>query len=101
MKYVLAKLVSGDIVIGKLYPNSEHLEDTYEIQIMPDEQGNMGVAMMPLLYPFVKDGQTVDVSRIMTQEDCPQNLINSYVQMTSGIQITKPHEAKGQGLKLV
>jgi len=99
MKTTLAKLITGEIVVAKYKDsNPEFLEDTFVVNFEPNPDGRIEIQLFPYMYPFIKVGVSIDISKVVYRDDCPKELEDAYIQVTSGIVIPKKTSSN---LKLV
>jgi hypothetical protein len=90
----LFRLVDGAHVIGK---REEHfIKDALQITMTPEEVVNENgekataqrIGLVPMLYPFQVEhkGTNIDISNSMCSIDCPNELLNVYMQVISETQ---------------
>lgn len=88
------KLVTGENVIGKDLTedsggfDTDTLHEVATVQIVPQQNG-MSVALVPYNFPFAREMKDkVAKCHIISEiKDIPEELLNKYVEATSGIAI--------------
>lgn len=84
---VIAKLIDGSYVVGKITKDQQIVEGV-EMMLMPSQMGQMGVAMVPILYPFNKNLNNdivIDYNKILFSIPADEDIINKYIETTIGI----------------
>lgn len=95
--YVLAafKLASGDEIITKARAVSSdtlELEKPRAIVLMRDGKGGVAKTIIPFMHMCPDASMFLNNSQIMTtvkKEDIPSDVIDAYLEDTSGIQLAK------------
>ena len=80
----LIRLTDGSFAIGK--EESNLFKDVLQVSLTPEKDG-IKIGVVPMLYPLVTNhtGMSVDKKFVVCVEDCPNNLLNIYMQATSTI----------------
>lgn len=92
-KIKVFKLVTGEEIIGKavsVNPETKNIqmESVLSIGIMPTGNGQVQVRMMPFMISGSEGTVDLDIDKIVAEANTPsEDLINAYVQQTSGIQL--------------
>ena len=88
-KYAVAKLISGEMVIGYIEDqDTDYLRECFSI-IVVDKGGVFDFDIVPYLYPFEQDGSLISTLNILAATDAPEEIKSVYIQKTSGIIIPK------------
>lgn len=82
---IIAKLTTGETVIGKESIQNEYLHDVFLVMMHPNEMGSMGVTLVPYMVPFTDKGATIDVKHIVSTIECPAEFEASYIRATTGL----------------
>lgn len=83
---VIAKLITGEMVVGSFYHmEKEFLEDVYLIMMMPDGMGSMSMSLAPYMMPFDKYGCMLKSEHIVKDIPATKEVENAYIQATSNI----------------
>lgn len=92
MKYSLLKLVSGEMILAEDKTLDESapeyvLAGPVQLAFQLTQDGKMGLRMIPM-NPFVTSmSETIAIKKthIMFELTPPQDIVNQYVQLTSGL----------------
>lgn len=86
----LAKIVTGEIVMGIDAPELGGIKDVANVQIIPSG-GGMQLALLPFGFPFEEDikGFIANDKVIYEIEKIPSELIDKYTEAKSNIRIAK------------
>lgn len=97
MTYILLKLVSGELIISENQTVDSSAEEyvlkgpaQLSFQLMPD--GKLGLRMIPM-NPFMNSpDETIVIKKahVMFELPVPQDIINQYIQVTSGLVVPSP-----------
>lgn len=83
----ICKLIDGSFVVGK-FNKDEQLIDGVEMMLVPGQMGQMGIAMVPIMYPFnknVKNDIIIDKSKILHILEADDDIISKYIEASIGI----------------
>jgi len=85
----LVKLVSGDMVVGKINTDSNKIEDPATIQAMPTQQGTQMV-LLPFGYPFDQEmhGEISMENILFEYKTCPEELKTKYIEAVTNISMS-------------
>ena len=85
----LAKLVSGDMIVGKFDEAGKKIEDPAAIQAMPTQQGTQMV-LLPFGYPFDQEmhGQISMEHVLFEYKNCPEELKTKYLEALTNISLS-------------
>lgn len=106
----LFKLVSGDMVVGKVDETGTKITDPAAIQAMPTQQGGSQMVLLPFGYPFDQEmhGEIAMSNVLFEFKNCPEELKTKYIEavtnisMTSGgLDLSATNEEGSGGLNLV
>lgn len=84
----LCKLVTGEVVVGKLVDNK--LEECLALQAVPVSEREIKMGISPYFSPYSQAPIHIDIQFCMVITDADPELCNQYSQITSGISIVKP-----------
>lgn len=87
----LAKLVNGDLVIGKFDAEGSKLTEVVAIQTVPTQQG-VQVVLLPFGYPFEQEIEgELDWKFVMYEyKTIPEDMQQRYLEAVSNITIASP-----------
>lgn len=91
MEIKLAKLISGEILIGKY--DRPGLAEAYLVQAVPQNNNSFNVLILPLFMPISKDAVNISADKIITMIDAPDNIKNEYTRLTTGLVMPSSAEA--------
>ncbi len=82
----LAKLVSGEMIVGKYDGEGRKFDEPATIQAMPTQQGTQMV-LLPFGYPFDQEmhGQISLDHVIFEYKNCPEELKTKYIEALTNI----------------
>lgn len=85
----LAKLISGDFVVGMDDAENKGIKNVGALQFVPAETGGMSVALIPFGFPFENEfeGFIGNDKIIYEVLKVPEDLQNKYTEATSSIQL--------------
>ncbi|MDL2268008.1 hypothetical protein LJC46_08500 [Desulfovibrio sp. OttesenSCG-928-G15] len=85
----MAKLVSGETVIGKWDENGSAINDPAVLQTVPTQQG-VQMMLMPFGYPFDSEfsGSVATAHVIYEYKSCPEELKTKYMEATSNLTLS-------------
>ncbi|MDR0828270.1 MAG: hypothetical protein LBN33_10455 [Desulfovibrio sp.] len=85
----MAKLVSGETVIGKYDAGAAEFRDPAVLQTVPTQQG-VQMMLMPLGYPFDNDftGKVSMQHVIYEYKNCPEELQTKYMEACSNLSLS-------------
>lgn len=86
----LAKLVSGDMVLGKWDAQENKIKDPATLQTVPTQQGGVQMALLPFGYPFDSElhGEISAEHVLYWYKNVPEDLTNKYWEASSNISIS-------------
>lgn len=93
-KIVVARLVGGQTVIGKLLPHDSIviLEDPMELFAAP-AGGALRISMIPFgsLFGALPPVDQLDITNLelVPQIEAPQGMADEYIKLTSGIEVAR------------
>ncbi len=96
----MAKLVSGDIVIGKWSVDGSKIEDPAVVQTVPTQQG-VQMMLMPFGYPFEQKMEGFVETRHVIYEysNFPEEMSTKYLEASSNLTISSPSDLQNlQGM---
>jgi hypothetical protein len=83
----VCKLVDGSFIVGKQNKEGDIIE-AVELISIPDRTGGMGMAIVPLMYPFntdITNNLTINSRDIIVCMEANDELVSKYVEATIGI----------------
>ena len=85
----LAKLVSGDMIVGKFDEAASKITDPATIQAMPTQQGTQMV-LLPFGYPFDQEMHgEISMNHVLFQyKNCPEELKDKYLEALTNISLS-------------
>ena len=86
----LAKLVSGDMVLGKWDAQENKIKDPATLQTVPTQQGGVQMALLPFGYPFDSElhGEISAEHVLFWYQTVPEDLTSKYWEASSNISIS-------------
>ncbi len=86
----LAKLVSGEMVVGKCSEDGKNIEDPATIQAMPTQQGGSQMVLLPYGYPFDQEMHgTISFEHVLFEyKNCPEELKTKYIEALTNISMS-------------
>ncbi len=86
----MAKLVSGEIIIGKYNELANQFDEVALMQSVPTKEG-VQMMMLPYGYPFEQTFvASVDLKHVMyAYQSTPEELQNKYIEILTNISIQK------------
>lgn len=92
----MAKLINGDMVIGKWDAEEKKIKDPAMIQALPTQQGGVQMLLLPFGYPFDQDmGGHVSMEHVLYEyRKCPDELKTKYLEATSNLTLSTPGDLK-------
>ncbi len=91
----MAKLVNGDIVIGKWTPEEGKIKDAAAIQTIPTQQG-VQMLLLPFGYPFdtAMDAE-ISLSHVLYEyKKCPEELKTKYMEAITNLTLSGPGDLR-------
>lgn len=87
----LAKLVNGDMVLGKWSEDGKTIKDPAVLQTVPSQQG-VQMVILPYGYPFEQDmaGEISTEHIIYEYQTCPEELQTKYTEASSNLTLSSP-----------
>jgi hypothetical protein len=84
----LYRLADGTQIVGK--EESHYIKDALQVTLTQEENNGekaLMIGLVPLLYPFqtAHKGTDIDRSHILCSIDCPNEILNVYMQATSAL----------------
>ena len=88
-KIRLAKLISGDFIVGVDDEEKKGIKNIGSLQFVPAETGGMSVALIPYGFPFEDEFKGfIENDKILYEaEKVPEDLQNKYTEATSDIKL--------------
>lgn len=85
----LAKLITGEMVIGKRDAATKTITDPAILQTVPTQQG-VQMLLMPYGYPFEQDftGSVSETHVIYLYKKCPEELKDKYLEAISNLTLS-------------
>ena len=85
----MAKLVSGDIAVGKFDAATSTIKDPAILQTVPTQQG-VQMMLMPFGYPFDNsfDGSIASAHILFEYKNCPEELKTKYLEACSNLTLS-------------
>lgn len=85
----LVKLVSGDMVIGKVGVEEGKITEIAALQTVPTQQG-VQMMMLPFGYPFEQDFDgSVSIAHVLYEyKSCPEELRIKYMEAISNLTLS-------------
>jgi hypothetical protein len=84
--YALAKLVTGEFVIGKVDDKDGLLLNVFTLLVSPGRNGTLDVSMLPYLAPFLSARDVaVPMARVVTLTEAPAAMLAQYHRECSGL----------------
>lgn len=98
----LAKIVGGEMVIGKYNEEEKALTDVAVLQTLPSEQG-VQILLLPYGYPFDQAFDAkISYDHVLYQyKNCPGDIKDRYLEATSNITLSTGNlglDLKGEGV---
>jgi hypothetical protein len=86
----LFRLVSGDMVVGKVDEADKKITDPAAIQAMPTQQGGSQMVLLPFGYPFDQEmhGEIAMSNILFEFKNCPEELKTKYIEAVTNISMT-------------
>lgn len=86
----LFKLISGDMVLGKLDEKEGKLKEPASLQTLPTQQGGVQMALLPFGYPFDNEIQgEISLEHVLYRyKNVPEELKNKYMEASSNLTIS-------------
>lgn len=86
----LLKLVSGDMVVGKIDETGTKIIDPAAIQAMPTQQGGSQMVLLPFGYPFDQEmhGEIAMSNVLFEFKNCPEELKTKYIEAVTNISMS-------------
>lgn len=82
----IAKLITGEVVIGYFEDNNEEfLRECYILILNPTEDGKSRLNLYPYMVPFTDKGSDIDSNAIICTVRVPEELEKKYFETISGI----------------
>lgn len=85
----LVKIVSGDMVIGKVGAEEGKITDVATLQTMPTQQG-VQMMLLPFGYPFEQDFEgSISLDHVIYEyKECPEELKTKYMESTTNLTLS-------------
>lgn len=85
----LAKIVSGDFVIGVDDQKKGGIDEAALVQIVPSATGSLSIALLPLGFPFEEEitGFVSNDKILYVIQKVPEELKNKYTEAKTNIRI--------------
>ncbi|MFP4071786.1 MAG: hypothetical protein ACLFTB_07025 [Desulfovibrionales bacterium] len=92
----MAKLVNGDMIIGKWDAAANKINDPAMIQVIPTQQGGVQMMILPFGYPFENEiTGSISIDHIMYEyKTTPEELKNKYLEAVSNLTISTAKDMK-------
>lgn len=91
----MAKLINGDIVIGKWDAAAGKIKDAAAIQTIPTQQG-VQMVMLPFGYPFdtAMDAE-INLAHVLYEyKKCPEELKTKYMEAVTNLTLSGPGDLR-------
>ena len=91
----LAKLINGDLVLGKWSEDGSRIQYPAAIQTLPTQQG-VQMLLLPFGYPFEQEiGGEISAAHVMYEfKKCPEELKNKYLEATTNLTLSTAGDLK-------
>ncbi|MFW6323543.1 MAG: hypothetical protein ACOC0U_00635 [Desulfovibrionales bacterium] len=92
----MAKIINGDMVIGKWDESGRRIEDPAMVQVIPTQQGGVQMMLLPFGYPFEMEitGE-ISLDHILYEfKSTPEELKNKYLEAVSNLTISSSGDLK-------
>lgn len=85
----LAKLINGDLVLGKWSEDGSKIQDPAQIQTLPTQQG-VQMLLLPFGYPFEQEiSGEISTKHVMYEfKKCPEDIKTKYLEATSNLTLS-------------
>jgi hypothetical protein len=95
----LAKLINGEIIIGKWEPAENKAKDVAVIQTVPTQQG-VQMVILPFGYPFDTElTAEISLAHVMYEyKRCPEELKTRYMEATSNLTLSTAGDLRSLNL---
>lgn len=95
----LVKLITGDMVLGKIDENNEKIVDVAVLQTVPSQQG-VQMMLLPFGYPFENEiGGEIDMRHVIYEyKNFPEELKTKYMEAASNLTISSSGDLKNLNL---
>ncbi len=94
----LAKLINGEMILGKWEEGDKAVKDVAIIQSVPTQQG-VQMMLLPFGYPFENEFDAeLSLDHVMYEyKKCPEELKTKYMEATSNLTLSTPGDLKNLG----
>jgi len=86
MEIIIAKLISGDIVVGKR--NGDYIDCCVGLRVIQKSPSQIETHLMPMLHPFSDEFINVEIKNVIYYAPTNKELSDQYIQATSNIIIS-------------
>ncbi len=86
----MVKLVTGEMVLGKLDKEARTINDPAILQMIPSQQGGVQMMLMPYGYPFENDFTgSISLSHVLYDyKNAPEELKTKYMEAISNLTLS-------------
>ncbi|MBN2141614.1 MAG: hypothetical protein JW718_11525 [Desulfovibrionaceae bacterium] len=91
----LAKLVNGDLVLGKWSADGKTINDPAQLQTIPTQQG-VQMLILPYGYPFEQEiGGELSTEHVLYEyKKCPEELKSKYLEAATNLTLSTPGDLR-------
>lgn len=95
----LVKLITGDMILGKIDEANEKITDVAVLQTVPTQQG-VQMMLLPFGYPFENEiGGEIDMRHVIYEyKNFPEELKSKYMEASSNLTISSAGDLKNLNL---
>jgi len=95
----LVKLITGDMVLGKIEDGADTIKDVAVLQTIPSQQG-VQMMLMPFGYPFETEiGGEIEMRHVIYEyKKFPEELKTKYMEAVSNLTISSAGDLKNLNL---
>jgi hypothetical protein len=95
----LVKLITGDMVLGKIDENQGKIQDPAVLQTVPTQQG-VQMMLLPFGYPFENEiGGEIEMRHVIYEyKNFPEELKSKYMEASSNLTISSQADLKNLNL---
>lgn len=88
----LAKLVNGEMVLGKWDQEAGLIKDPAILQTIPTQQGGVQMLLLPFGYPFDQEiGGEIELKHVLFEyKTIPEELKTKYLEATTNLTLSAP-----------
>lgn len=95
----LVKLITGDLVLGKIEDGADTIKDVAVLQTVPTQQG-VQMLLMPFGYPFENEiGGEIEMRHVIYEyKKFPEELKTKYMEAVSNLTISTASDLRNLNL---